>query len=239
MTWPSSSGTPPRSSTPRTWSSWPRPARRPASPACSCPTTCCTPRRSTRRTRTSPTACPSGTPRRRGSTRSWPSAPWPRSPQRLRFTQNVYVFPLRHPIEVAKVAASAAVLSGGRVSLGLGVGWMAEEHEILGSEFRTRGRRTDEGIDICRKLWAGRTGRPRGPALPVPEAVDLPDAAGRAIPVLVGRRERRRPAPCRPQRRLDRHRLPARRGRGTILDRLEGFLHTEDRHLRRRPDGRR
>jgi probable F420-dependent oxidoreductase len=76
---------------------------------------------------------------------------------RLRFVTNVYVLPLRHPLVTAKAAATAAVLSGGRVVLGAGVGWMAEEFRELGQAFATRGARTDEIIEILRQAWA--TGR--------------------------------------------------------------------------------
>jgi alkanesulfonate monooxygenase SsuD/methylene tetrahydromethanopterin reductase-like flavin-dependent oxidoreductase (luciferase family) len=50
---------------------------------------------------------------------------------------------------------TAAVLSGGRVALGIGVGWMREEFEICGAAFERRGARTDEMIAVLRKLWGG------------------------------------------------------------------------------------
>ena len=74
---------------------------------------------------------------------------------RLRFNTAVYLAPLRHPLEVAKSVATAAVLSGGRVALGAGVGWIREEYEQLGQDFRTRGRRLDEMIEVLRVIWAG------------------------------------------------------------------------------------
>jgi probable F420-dependent oxidoreductase len=73
----------------------------------------------------------------------------------LRFSTNVYIAPARHPLVVAKAVATAAVLSGGRVALGGGVGWMREEFAALDSDFTTRGRRFDEMIDILRALWTG------------------------------------------------------------------------------------
>jgi probable F420-dependent oxidoreductase len=75
--------------------------------------------------------------------------------ERLTFSTNVYIAPARHPLVVAKAVATAAVLSGGRVSLGVGVGWMREEFAAAGQEFTTRGRRLDEMIEILRALWAG------------------------------------------------------------------------------------
>ena len=74
---------------------------------------------------------------------------------RLRFATSIYLAPLRHPLLVAKSVATAAVLSGGRVALGVGVGWIREEYAELGSEFRTRGSRLDEMIPLLRALWAG------------------------------------------------------------------------------------
>lgn len=75
--------------------------------------------------------------------------------ERLRFTTNVYVLPMRPPAAVAKVVGTAAVLSGGRVALGAGMGWMAEEFDVLEQPFARRGKRADEMIEVLRKLWAG------------------------------------------------------------------------------------
>jgi probable F420-dependent oxidoreductase len=75
--------------------------------------------------------------------------------QRLRFVTGVYILPLRHPLEVAKTVASAALLSHDRVGLGVGAGWMREEFDVLGREFTARGKRMDEQIEVMRKVWAG------------------------------------------------------------------------------------
>ena len=72
---------------------------------------------------------------------------------RLQFSTYVYILPMRDPFSVAKSVATAAILSQGRVALGLGVGWLAEEMEILGHAFSGRGARSDEMIDIMRQLW--------------------------------------------------------------------------------------
>jgi probable F420-dependent oxidoreductase len=94
-----------------------------------------------------------------------PDTPWPEPwsaiaamaavTTRLRFTTAVYILPLRHPLEVAKATATAAVLSGDRIALGIGSGWMKEEFDALGVDFATRGRRTDEMVEVLRKLWTG------------------------------------------------------------------------------------
>ncbi|RMD86213.1 MAG: LLM class F420-dependent oxidoreductase [Candidatus Dadabacteria bacterium] len=74
---------------------------------------------------------------------------------RIRFVTNVYVLPMRNPFLVAKAVATASVISGGRVDMGVGVGWMREEFELLGQDFRNRGRRLEEMIEVLGKLWRG------------------------------------------------------------------------------------
>ena len=67
----------------------------------------------------------------------------------------VLVLPLRNPVVLAKQAASLDVLSGGRLSLGVGAGWLREEFEALGVPFDARGKRLVEGIRILRECWTG------------------------------------------------------------------------------------
>jgi probable F420-dependent oxidoreductase len=74
---------------------------------------------------------------------------------RLTFVTGVYILPLRHPLEVAKIVGTVAVLSRNRVVLGVGSGWMREEFDALGEDFQTRGRRLDEMVEILAKVWAG------------------------------------------------------------------------------------
>ena len=72
---------------------------------------------------------------------------------RVRFFTSVYVTSLRNPFQVAKTVGTAAVLSGNRVSLGIGIGWCREEFDLLDQDFHTRGRRTDEGLALMKALW--------------------------------------------------------------------------------------
>jgi probable F420-dependent oxidoreductase len=74
---------------------------------------------------------------------------------RLRFSNAVYIAPARPLLEVAKQVATAAVLSEGRVTLAVGVGWMREEYDMLGQDFTTRGKRLNEMIPALRALWGG------------------------------------------------------------------------------------
>jgi probable F420-dependent oxidoreductase len=74
---------------------------------------------------------------------------------RVKLVCGVYVLPLRNPIEVAKQAATLAILSEGRFVLGVGTGWMREEFDIYGVDFASRGRRMDEMIEVMQGLWTG------------------------------------------------------------------------------------
>jgi probable F420-dependent oxidoreductase len=75
--------------------------------------------------------------------------------ERLRLVTSVLVLPYRNPVLTAKMIASLDVLSGGRVTLGVGVGWLKEEFEALASpDFDKRGAVTDEWIAIFKQLWS-------------------------------------------------------------------------------------
>jgi probable F420-dependent oxidoreductase len=67
----------------------------------------------------------------------------------------VLVLPLRQPIVFAKQAASIDSLSGGRLTLGIGAGWLADEFEALNVPFKSRGKRLEEWMDLCRNIWTG------------------------------------------------------------------------------------
>jgi probable F420-dependent oxidoreductase len=72
----------------------------------------------------------------------------------LGLATGVVVLPAHHPVVMAKRLATVDRMSKGRVRLCIGVGWMREELEACGVEFDSRGRRTDECIDVMRALWA-------------------------------------------------------------------------------------
>lgn len=74
--------------------------------------------------------------------------------ERVRLCTGVYLVPLRHPTVTAKVSSTLDVLSGGRLTLGIGVGGeFPPEFEATGVPVEERGSRTDEGIEIMRRLW--------------------------------------------------------------------------------------
>lgn len=84
----------------------------------------------------------------------------------LRFLTNVYILPLRHPIEIAKGVSTAAIFSKNRTVLGFGAGWLREEFENLGVPFDQRGKRMDEQIPIIQRLLAGEIVEGKGESYP-------------------------------------------------------------------------
>lgn len=74
---------------------------------------------------------------------------------RLRLMTAVVILPQRNPLLLAKEVATLDYLSGGRIELGIGVGWLKEEFQALGVPFEQRGKRADEYIAAMRAMWAG------------------------------------------------------------------------------------
>jgi probable F420-dependent oxidoreductase len=73
----------------------------------------------------------------------------------LRLGTNVYVLPLRHPLVTARTVVTLDRLSGGRVTLGAGIGWLKDEFDAAGVPFSERGSRMDEIVPLLRRLWSG------------------------------------------------------------------------------------
>ncbi len=72
---------------------------------------------------------------------------------RLRLATGILILPQRNPVILAKELATLDRLTGGRLELGIGVGWLQEEFDALGVPFEGRGKRTDEYVDVLRRLW--------------------------------------------------------------------------------------
>lgn len=104
---------------------------------------------------------------------------------RLTFFTSIYVAALRSPYQVAKSVGTAAVLSGGRVRLGVGAGWCREEFDLLGQDFASRGRRTDEALALLDRLWTDDWVESDGPLYPTPRLTMRPRPPAR-VPILVG-----------------------------------------------------
>jgi probable F420-dependent oxidoreductase len=105
--------------------------------------------------------------------------------RRLRFVTGVYILPLRHPVDVAKMMATVSILSDARVALGIGVGWMEDEFRAAGIDFKTRGKRCDEMIEVMRRLWEGRMVEYHGRYFDFPPS-QLSPAPKSRIPIYVG-----------------------------------------------------
>ena len=104
---------------------------------------------------------------------------------RLRFFTNVYILPLRNPFVVAKAVGTAAVMSGDRVSLGIGAGWMEEEFRLAEQPFSKRGKRLDEMVDVMRTLWQGGMVEHHGEFYDF-DPVEMRPAPAGPVPILVG-----------------------------------------------------
>lgn len=71
----------------------------------------------------------------------------------IRLGTNILIAALRRPVVLAKSTSTLDVLSGGRLDLGVGVGWQREEYDAAGLDFHRRGRLLDHSLEVCRTLW--------------------------------------------------------------------------------------
>ena len=71
----------------------------------------------------------------------------------IRLGTQVYNIGLRHPFVTARAAATLDLVSGGRLDFGVGASWLKAEWDAIGQDFHTRGRRVDEALDVCTRLW--------------------------------------------------------------------------------------
>jgi probable F420-dependent oxidoreductase len=98
----------------------------------------------------------------------------------------VLVLPLRHPVATAKQLATLDVASGGRLSLGVGAGWLEEEFTALGVPFASRGSRLEEWMALLRSCWTGTPGAFEGRHYTLPADVLCLPAPAHHVPLLVG-----------------------------------------------------
>jgi len=104
---------------------------------------------------------------------------------RLRFVTFVLKLPVRNPVLVAKQATSVAVLTGGRLVLGVGTSPWREDYDVLGADWDTRGRRMDESIAILRGLSSGDFFSFHGKTYELP-SVKIAPVPSAPIPILIG-----------------------------------------------------
>src|SRR3989454_7569660 len=106
---------------------------------------------------------------------------------RVTLGTEVLVLPQRQPTLVAKQVSTLDTLSGGRVRLGVGVGWQQSEYEALGEDFRTRGASMDEAIALLRAWWSEAQVDAAGPRYPVTAmAMEPKPPQGRRLPIWIG-----------------------------------------------------
>jgi probable F420-dependent oxidoreductase len=105
---------------------------------------------------------------------------------KLRLGTCILIVPQRNPLVLAKELATLDQLSGGRVELGLGVGWLREEFEALGVPWERRGARNDEYIAAMRALWSGPHAEFHGEFVSFPPVTCSPRPVRGSIPVIVG-----------------------------------------------------
>jgi probable F420-dependent oxidoreductase len=151
----------------------------------------------------------------------------------LELVTGVLILPQRQTALVAKQAAEVDVLSGGRLRLGVGIGWNQVEYEVLGVPFAERGARSEEQIEVLRALWAAPTTSYAGRWHTIEDAGINPLPPGRRIPVWLGgsadatlRRVARTGDGWLPQR-------PPDDTAAAMLERLRGYT----REAGRSPDG--
>ncbi len=104
----------------------------------------------------------------------------------MRLGTCILIVPQRNPLVLAKELATLDRISGGRVELGLGVGWLREEFEALGVPWARRGARNDEYIEAMRALWAGPHAEFHGEFVDFDPVTCSPRPVQERIPILVG-----------------------------------------------------
>ena len=105
---------------------------------------------------------------------------------RLRVLTNLTVVPYRNPFMLAKAAASLDRLSGGRLILGCGTGYLKEEFDALGVDFDERNALFDESLEVLRKAWSAQTVKVRGRHFEAVRNTAHPAPAQSRIPIWIG-----------------------------------------------------
>lgn len=100
---------------------------------------------------------------------------------------SIIILPQRNPVILAKEIPTVDQFSGGRVAIGVGVGWCREEYEAIGADWAGRGRRMDEHMEVLRALWDHDRSDFAGETIRFKDAYMYPKPAGeRRLPLLVG-----------------------------------------------------
>ncbi len=105
--------------------------------------------------------------------------------ERVRLCPMVLLAALRRPVVLAKTAATIDVLTGGRLDLGVGVGWQQEEYEAAGLNYRERGRLLDHTLEVCQELWTQQRASVRDQHVSFEDIHQMPKPVAGTVPVWV------------------------------------------------------
>lgn len=104
----------------------------------------------------------------------------------IRLGTGILILPQRNPVVLAKEVATLDHLSGGRVELGIGVGWLEEEFGAIGEPFHERGKRTDDYVAAMRALWTQDKATYHSEFTNFDDCISLPHPAQGSVPIHVG-----------------------------------------------------
>jgi probable F420-dependent oxidoreductase len=103
----------------------------------------------------------------------------------IRFGTGILLAALRRPVVLAKMAANIDVLSGGRLDLGVGVGWQEAEYAAAGLDFSRRGRLLNDSLEVCQTLWSEQAASVDVDSLRFDAIHMMPKPVGRGVPLWV------------------------------------------------------
>lgn len=106
--------------------------------------------------------------------------------QTIRLGTFVYLLGIRHPFVAARAVSTVDILSGGRLELGVGSGWLRSEWVAAGLEPKTRGARLEESIALCRRLWTEEAVEHQGEFWKFEEVAFEPKPVQKVVPILIG-----------------------------------------------------
>jgi probable F420-dependent oxidoreductase len=106
--------------------------------------------------------------------------------ERIKLATGILILPQRNPVILAKECATLDTLSGGRLLLGVGIGWLQEEFSALGVPFEERGARNDEYVDALRTLWTQEEPTFGGRFASFENAKSYPKPVDGTIPIIIG-----------------------------------------------------
>jgi len=104
----------------------------------------------------------------------------------IKLGTGILILPQHSPVITAKQIATLDYMSGGRILLGIGVGWLREEFEAIGVPFDDRGRRTDEYVAVMRELWSSDEPTFQGEFVQFKGAYCRPQPTNKTVPIVVG-----------------------------------------------------